>query len=101
PDFIMPNRDGTLLATMHQGEIAIIDPNGVPRWHETVWGTQMVQFTGDERRLLVRTSGGLIALDAATGKRVAAACGFGFGLLDKEPQLNTLGVTPVCEDVTR
>ena len=58
-----------------------------------------VQFTTDDKKLILRTSGGLVLLDALTGARIAQACGFEFGVFDKDPPINTLGVTPVCEDL--
>jgi hypothetical protein len=56
-------------------------------------------FTRDGTRLLVRTTGGLLMLDAATGERLSAACGFTFGIMTKSPSATTLNTRPVCEDL--
>jgi len=63
-----------------------------------VWGVQTAIFTTDSTRLVVRTTGGLVMLDAATGARIAAACGFQFGIMTKTPISNALNTRPVCED---
>ena len=43
--------------------------------------------------------GWLFDLDAATGARVSAACGFSFGVMTKTPQVNAFNTQPVCEDL--
>ena len=92
------NVTGDRLASIHGAELAVYDPQGALVWRQSIWGAQSVQFIAKDARLLVRTGGGLIVLDAATGKRLAAACGFAFGLTTKAPVATALNVRPVCED---
>jgi hypothetical protein len=97
-DSITASHDASQLAVIHGNELVMVDAKGTERWRKPVWGAVTVVFTTDNRRLVVRTSGGVVSLDAATGERIAAVCGYGFGIEDKAPPVNALGVTPVCED---
>ncbi len=75
------------------------DPEGTVLWKQNVWGAQGIVFTTDNAAVIVRTSGGLIELDPATGARINAACGFAFGVMTKTPIMNTFNTQPVCEDL--
>ena len=92
------SHDGHQIMMIQGNDLTLADAHGVVRWQRTQWGTSSVVFTADDRRVVIQTAGGLVALDANTGDRVATACGFGFGLQDVAPPVNTLGATPVCEE---
>ena len=98
PQLLAISPEGASFAMLSGHEVVVTDAHGVERWRYTAWSTSSVAFTGDGRRVLVRTSGGLILLDAATGQLATRACGWGFGLHDKPVQPDALGAPPVCED---
>jgi len=96
---IVSNRGGQRLVGIHGSAVTMYDPTGTILWTQNVWGAQATLFTADGSAILVRTSGGLIELDPATGARVTAACGFSFGVMTKTPTVNTFNTQPVCEDL--
>ena len=98
-DSVVPNNAGSRLAGIHGAEVMLTDAEGTAVWRQNVWGAIAVSFTSDEARIIVRTTGGMIVLDATTGERVAAACGFSFGLMTKQPLGTELNTEPVCEDL--
>jgi hypothetical protein len=98
-ELLVSNAAGDRLAGIHGAELAVYDPNGGLKWRQNVWGAQAMLFTRDGTRLVVRTTGGLLMLDAATGERLAAACGFTFGIMTKTPAATALNTRPVCEDL--
>jgi hypothetical protein len=98
-DQVIASHDAKRFVTVRNTELALHDASGKQLWHQSQWATMTVQFTTDDKKLILRTSGGLVLLDAQTGVRVAQACGYEFGVFDKDPPLNTLGVSPVCEDL--
>ena len=79
--------------------ITLVDDHGATRWQRPMWGAIDLMFTSDDRRLIVQTAGGIVALDRKTGERVGSLCGLGFGIQDTAPMVNTFGVSPVCEEV--
>jgi hypothetical protein len=97
-DLIIPEASGARVASIHGGEVAMFLADGTLVWKQNLWGAANGVFSTDGTRLVLRTSGGIVALDAATGERRAVACGFSFGLMTKTPPANALNVRPVCED---
>jgi hypothetical protein len=98
-EVLVTNAAGDRLAGIHGAELSVYDPKGGLKWRQNVWGAQTMLFTRDGTRLLVRTTGGLLMLDAATGERLSAACGFTFGIMTKTPAATALNTRPVCEDL--
>jgi hypothetical protein len=98
-DSLVADSTGQRLVGIHQSAVTMYDPQGAVMWKQNVWGAQGIVFTTDNSGVIVRTSGGLIELDPATGARVGAACGFGFGVMTKTPVTNTFNTQPVCEDL--
>jgi hypothetical protein len=97
-DLAVTNRSGDRFAGIHASELMMFDGEGKQLWKQTIWGVQTAIFTTDGMRLVVRTTGGLVLLDAATGERITSACGFQFGIMTKTPVSNALNTRPVCED---
>ena len=90
--------DGSAIALVAGAEILVVDlTNGTVRWRISLWQPHTVVFTGDDRQVIV-ASQGLLALDATTGHRTAAACGWNFALTDEAYNSGTLGTTTVCEE---
>lgn len=98
-DLLVSSAAGDRLASIHGAELSVYDPNGGLKWRQSVWGAQTMLFTRDGARLVVRTTGGLLMLDATTGERLSAACGFTFGIMTKTPAATALNTRPVCEDL--
>lgn len=72
--------EGDRIVVANDKEVAALDHRGRVGWRRPAWQTLSVHLTADGRRVLVDTHGGLLALDAASGERTAAGCGWGFGL---------------------
>ena len=66
--------------------IVMLGKDGAERWRATVWNPIDSTLTTDATTLVVATPGGMLAFDAATGARVATACGWSFGLHESRPQ---------------
>jgi hypothetical protein len=98
-DSIVADKTGERVVGIHGAAVTMYDPAGTVVWAQNVWGAQSIVFANDGAALVVRTTGGLIELDPATGARVSAACGFAFGVMTKTPQLNSFNTQPVCEDL--
>jgi hypothetical protein len=98
-DSLVADSTGRRLVGIHQAAVTMYDSQGAVLWTQNVWGAQGIVFTTDDAGVIVRTSGGLIELDPATGARIGAACGFGFGVTTKTPIMNTFNTQPVCEDL--
>ena len=98
-DSLVVDSSGQRLVGIHQAAVTMYDPQGTVLWTQNVWGAQGIVFTTDNAGVIVRTSGGLIELDPATGARISAACGFAFGVMAKTPVTNTFNTQPVCEDL--
>ncbi|HEY6036616.1 MAG TPA: hypothetical protein VIV58_20205 [Kofleriaceae bacterium] len=97
-DSLVADKTGERLVGIHGAAVTLYDAAGTKLWAQNVWGAQGIVFAADGS-IVVRTTGGLIELDPATGARVAAACGFAFGVMTKTPQINTFNTQPVCEDL--
>jgi hypothetical protein len=96
---IVADKTGQRLVGIQGASVTMYDPQGTVLWTQNVWSAQSIVFTTDGAGVLVRTGGGLIELDAATGARITAACGFSFGVMTKTPQVNAFNAQPVCEDL--
>ncbi len=79
------SRDGTFAAVHDGSEVIAVDAGGRVRWRREVLDVVQLAISGDGRTVAVATSGGLVALEAATGARRAWACGWHFGLHDALP----------------
>ena len=96
-DVPSPDHAGKRLALTGNGGVRLLD-GGVERWKLPLWGVMAVTFSDDDSQLLVRTTGGLTIVDAATGERVATACAWSFGLFDAPTSASQVGQGSVCED---
>lgn len=92
------SRDGTRIALRRTHEVALIASDGAVRWRRTVWAPSAIVFAAGDRRVVVRTPSGLVALDAETGAEVTRTCGWEFGLHTSPLPAQTYGFAPVCED---
>ena len=67
--------------------LVMLGSDGIERWQTPLWNIRHTPtLTADGRTLVASTLGGMIAFDAATGERVASACGWRFGLHDSRVQ---------------
>ncbi|CAN5338574.1 hypothetical protein BH11MYX1_BH11MYX1_48340 [soil metagenome] len=98
-DQVSTDRTGDRTLDLFEGRITLRDPAGTERWHQSVWGAQLAVFSPDGTQVVIQAQGGVVALDANTGERMAMACGFAFGLMTKPPEVRPLNVAPVCEDL--
>lgn len=94
------DRDGQHIALIGNTEVAMFDRRGTERWRTALWRPSAARFTDDARRLVISTQGGLVALDVATGERVATGCGYGFGVTAIEPQAETFHAPVVCAEAS-
>ena len=92
------DRQGSKLALYTQSHLFVIDTDGKELWRAPVWLVNLVRFTDDGKTLLVNTQGGLLSLDAATGERRAAGCGWTFGLSKSEPPMTIFPAPVVCAE---
>jgi hypothetical protein len=73
--------------------LVMLGSDGRERWQTPLWSIQRTALT--DKTLVAATRGGMIAFDAATGERLASACGWRFGL--HESPLQAPGNAPsVC-----
>lgn len=77
--------------------LVAFDEGGKEQWRTWAVGSVGLMFSARGDRLFVAGQGGLVALDAATGRQVAARCGWGFGRA-KEEASSMLGAAPVCAE---
>jgi hypothetical protein len=70
--------------------------DGKELWTVSMWGGGQLMLSPDGRTVYAQLPGGLVALDASTGKRVAVACAWGFGLHATPPPIGPFGLAPVC-----
>jgi len=93
---------GTRYATFQPNELVILDAGGHVQWRKQLWAAQQALFSADDKRVIVRVNGGLIAFDAATGEKLAMECGWEFGITTTAPTATPMiNSAPVCEDPTR
>jgi hypothetical protein len=101
PDLVFPivvNADASRIVTRVAQEIVMRDGHGAELWRTSLWGANQLGFIGGEKRLVVSAPGGFVALDAATGARVARECAWSFGLHDTLPPGTGMNLATVCED---
>ena len=88
--------DGKAIAFLGNHEVIGLDVKSGERWRVPLWQPTSVTYTSDGARVLVGTPTGFVILDAATGKRLDARCGWSFGLWDVQPAVRVFGQAPVC-----
>jgi hypothetical protein len=98
---VVPDHAGLTALETDGTTLALYAADGTERWRVPAWRVTTVAFTADDRQVLVHGLGGVVLLDAATGERVAAACGWQFGLRDHAPAVSVPGSASVCEDSER
>jgi len=76
----------------------VIDTRGNERWSQAAWKPMSVTWSADERTVIVMTAGGVLALDARTGARVATGCGWSFGLYETALLEHDFGVATMCQE---
>jgi hypothetical protein len=88
---------GTVLTLIDPTSVIAIDTaTGAVRWRVLAWHPRRTVFASDGKTVAVLVEGGLLALDAATGKQLASTCGWGFGLTRTPPRTGMLGTPVVC-----
>ena len=88
-------------AFQRNNELVVLDGGGHVLWRKPMWGGQQVLFSADDKRLIVRVNGGLLAFDVATGEQLAMECGWNFGITTTPPvSTSMINSAPVCEDPT-
>lgn len=100
-DTVVPDHAGAGVLLSDPATLALFDASGKERWRVPAWRAYSIELTADDRQVLVRGLGGLVMLDAATGERVATACGWRFGIYDRAPDATAAGADSVCEDSGR
>ncbi len=94
---VVPSHDARRVALLGSDRLVVIDSTGRARWDRPIDDPVQVRWGAGDRRLLVLTSHGMLALDAITGKPVVRACGWRFGRT-REPLPQTVYAAPtVCE----
>jgi hypothetical protein len=92
------SHDGASLAMVTANAVSVTDVHGAVRWRHSRWSPQSAAFTTDDRRVLVKSLGGLELLDATSGRVVALGCGWRFGLHDLPLVLDATQAPSLCED---
>src|SRR5262249_5780144 len=88
---------GTVLTLIDLTQVIAIDiATGAVRWRAPAWHPRRTLFSSDGAIVAALLEGGLLALDAATGKPLATACGWGFTLTRDRPRTGMLGTPVVC-----
>jgi len=88
---------GTVLTLIDPANVIAIDvATGAVRWRAPAWRPQRTRFSSDGKIVAALLEGGLLALDVATGKPIATACGWGFTLTRDRPRTNMLGTPVLC-----
>ncbi len=89
---------GERLVMFGEREVVAFDAGGQEQWRSWTSGPRAGVFSAGGDRLFVSTMGGVIVLDAATGRELAASCGWEFGRTAEEPSFGVLGGAPVCAE---
>ena len=89
------SRDRKHVAFAIGNNVAVV-VDGKERWRAPVEHIRHFAFGATDRVLYVSAAGGLLAFDAATGERVAAACGWGLGLYDMPEPAMAPNVPSAC-----
>jgi hypothetical protein len=86
-DMLWPVPGGGFLTTSpSQAGVTAHGRDGAPRWSLGVGPGLTGVVAGDEHRLLaLATPGGVLVVDAASGERRHASCGWGFGAWEVVP----------------
>jgi PQQ-like domain len=88
---------GTTLALIDPASVVALDAaTGAVRWRAPAWRPKATVFSRDGKIVVARLEGGVLALDAATGKQLATACGWGFTLTRDRPRTSMLGTPVLC-----
>jgi len=88
---------GTVLALIDRANVIAIDlATGAVRWRAPAWHPRRTLFASDGKTVAALLEGGLLALDAETGKPLATACGWGFTLTRDRPRTSLLGTPVLC-----
>jgi hypothetical protein len=90
--------DGSTVIAFDMAHVIGFDPKGHERWRVPAWHATAAELSPDGAVVFLATRGGLVTLDAATGRRLGAACGWGFGLSETEPNQVVFGDAPVCAE---
>ena len=75
--------DGTLLALqLRKGEVVVTSIDGVEKWRAPTHDTTAVEFSTDNKTVFAYGPAGATSFDTASGKQLATACAWLFGLSD-------------------
>jgi hypothetical protein len=89
---------GERFAMFGERQVIAVDADGREQWRSWTAGARAGVFSAGGERLFLTTLGGLVVLDAATGRELATSCGWEFGRTAEEPSFAVLGGAPVCAE---
>lgn len=91
---LWPDPQGERVLEISAASVTLYKPDGTELWKLALVGASQAVWTGDEAVSLL-TSSGIVRLDAATGRPLAARCGWKFGL-SPQPHPSPARTRPVC-----
>jgi hypothetical protein len=94
PHVIAVSDDGSRIAVLRDREVIVFDAGEAERWRAPIPLGVDAAWSGGQ--LVVSTHAGTIALDAATGRRTAVACGWTFGLHDPKWAPTAVAISSEC-----
>ena len=95
--FARVSEDGQALALLlGRHSVALFDRAGTERWRVRVEAARKLAFR--DGAVVVGTESGLVSLDVRTGARIAAVCGWGFGLYEGSDLAMAPNVPSACAD---
>jgi hypothetical protein len=94
PVALWPDPAGARVVEVGQRSVSLYKLDGTREWVQELAGTTEALWLGDGSIAIV-SAAGIARLDAATGKVLAARCGWKFGITNK-PHPVTPQIEPVC-----
>jgi len=91
---IWPDPTGHHVVTSGDAGLAMLGPDGAPKWSRSLDGVSAVRWL-DDGTIAAVTAIGIVRYDANTGQRTALRCGWQFGLSDQIHVASTR-VEPLC-----
>ena len=97
PAMMYPDLAGTRILQVGQRSVTLVALDGAVAWTQTLEGVTEALWL-DDGSIGIVSAAGLARLDAATGKVLAARCGWRFGLAARQHPVSPR-VEPVCAQV--
>lgn len=91
---LWPDPQGERVLEISAASVTLYKPDGTELWKLALVGASEAVWTGDDAVSLL-TSSGIVRIDVATGRPLAARCGWKFGL-SPQPHPSTARTSPVC-----